>query len=146
MSGTATAELNYASVVDELAKILPKIPPRGGVRLPMRPRARMPLPIVLPPPPPRPPQRPAQLQHAIDAKLMTFEQLKAKVGHAPKKDRFGGKFKMSSRYKAMGAALDDSQNEITALELRPVADLQGSRDALEQAVINQIDIMISRAE
>jgi hypothetical protein len=75
--------------------------PITGVQPPPRPTTPPPRPRT--PPPLRPlkplPPRPEQMQHAIDNKLLTFEDLVRDIGHAPKKDKLGGKWKMSKKYK-----------------------------------------------
>jgi hypothetical protein len=69
-------------------------PPPRPTTPPLRPKSPPPL-RPLKPLPPRPPQ----VQHAIDNKLLTFEDLVQEIGHAPKKDKLRGKWKMSKRYK-----------------------------------------------
>jgi hypothetical protein len=140
MSGATTKERAFSPVVDELARILPRIPlrPRGV-------RAPLPMGIVPPPPPPRPPAptRPAQLQHAVEAKLMTFDELVQKVGSAPKKNR--GPFKMSTRYKALQAEIAGSERLVGELEKAPASDLERSRAAIEKQLGDQLDAMIRSA-
>ncbi len=73
--------------------------------------------------------------------LMTFEELQAKIGFAPKKDRFGGLKKMSTRYKAIGARLKDVQD---ALRTATIGDLAGEngRETFEASLNDQLDEIV----
>lgn len=99
-----------------------------------------------PKPLPLPPSRPPQLQHAVESKLMTFDELKNKIGHAPRPDKLGGKWGMSKRYKVLENEVSDSQQKISDLEGKPATDLTNDRDAVEAEITDQIDAMIKAAE
>jgi hypothetical protein len=62
-----------------------------------------------PPMPGAPVARPPVLVPTINARVMTSDQLAAKIGHQPHADRLCGRWKRSSNYKAM-------REEITAVE------------------------------
>ena len=149
MSGTQSVsggtQAKYSAVVDQLALILPKIPQRTGASAPRNRRRTVVIPPAAPPPLPPAPQRPAQLQHAIDAKLMTFDELAGKIGHRPRADKLGGRWKMSKRYKVLQGAVGGSQDEVDALEARPATDLQNTRDQVERELTQQIDALIAAA-
>ncbi len=134
----------YSTVVDELALILTTIPKRTAPTQQNR-RRKVAKPRPMPPPLPPPPQRPAQLQHAIDTKLMTFDELAGKIGHQPRADKLGGRWKMSKRYKVLQTQVGGSQDKVEELEARPATDLQNTRDQVERELTDQIDALIAAA-
>lgn len=50
-------------------------------------------------------------------RLMTFEELQQKIEVQPKKDRLGGLYKMSTRYKDLGRQLEQVQAKVRTLEV-----------------------------
>ncbi len=81
------------------------------------------------------PDRPAK-------SLMTFEELKAKIGSAPKKDRLGGLYKMSTRYKAIGQKLEAVKQALARATIEQIAD-QGGREQFESALNDQLDEVVA---
>ena len=74
--------------------------------------------------------------------LMTFEELQARMGSKPKKDRFFGKYKMSTRYKAIGEALEAVKAELRNATLGSIAE-EGGRDAFEQSLMQRLDDVVA---
>lgn len=70
--------------------------------------------------------------------LMTFEELQAKFGAKPKKDRFFGLKKMSVRYKAIGEKLQAVKDTLTSATLGDIDD-QGGRQNFEQLLNARLD-------
>jgi hypothetical protein len=95
---------------------------------------------------PMPPSsgRPPQLEHAVRAKLMTFDELKGKIGRSPSPDRFFGLKKMSSRYKEVERTLGGAQEAINAILAQPLSVvLDDERDLTD--FLGKLDNLISAA-
>lgn len=73
--------------------------------------------------------------------LMTFEELQAKIGAKPKKDRFFGLQKMSTRYKAIGNKLDAVKATLANATVAQLA-AEGGRDAFELQLSQQLDEIV----
>lgn len=71
-------------------------------------------------------------------RLMTFEELQQKIGSKPKKDRFGGLKKMSTRYKALGQQLDRVRSQVHDLTVGDL-DTGNKRTQVETDVGAQLD-------
>ena len=84
------------------------------------------------------PDRPAK-------SLMTSEELQAKIGSAPKKDRLGGLYKMSSRYKAIGQKLAAVKATLAKATLGKIAD-EGGREQFESALGGQLDEIVAAGQ
>jgi hypothetical protein len=94
-----------------------------------------------------PPPRNAQLQQAVEAKLMTFEELAAKIGHKPHKDKtmkipFKGEVtvrKMSTAYKEVEAEFVATFNKIEQLGRTGLDDFdQEKRDQITTEIDEQL--------
>jgi hypothetical protein len=70
--------------------------------------------------------------------LMTFEELQARIGAAPKKDRFRGLKKMSTRYKAIGQKLAQAKATLANATVGQIAD-EGGRDVFERSLNDRLD-------
>lgn len=70
--------------------------------------------------------------------LMTFEELQAKIGSKPKKNRFFGKKKMSTRYKAIGERMAELKDQLANANLGDIT-AEGGRDSFEQDLNDQLD-------
>ncbi len=74
--------------------------------------------------------------------LMTYEELQQKIGSKPKKNRFGGKVKMSERYKAIGNKLDAVKTTLATATLAQI-NQDGGRDAFELLLNQQLDEIVT---
>lgn len=71
-------------------------------------------------------------------RLMTFAELQQQIGSKPKKDRMGGLFKMSTRYKDLGKRLDEIQAKVHDLTLADL-DTPTKRAQVRQDIETQLD-------
>ncbi|MCO6417381.1 hypothetical protein JYK14_14575 [Siccirubricoccus sp. KC 17139] len=93
----------------------------------------------LPPPPPPAPPRPPALVQAVQARMLTFEELTAKIGHTPHWNQLFGKYKRSTDYKAMRA-------EITKVETTAAKGLGTLGDRDFDAMATALDELIAAAK
>jgi hypothetical protein len=104
-----------------------------------------------PPTPPLAPQRPPQLQQAINARLMTFDELSNKIGHDPHADKtfknpITGKVvtvrKMSTNYKQVQSELGATNTTIEEAGKRKLDDFDPSkRKEVEEEITAQLDVL-----
>ena len=84
------------------------------------------------------PDRPAK-------SLMTFEELQAKIGSAPKKNRLFGAYKMSTRYKAIGEKLAAVKATLANATLGQIT-AEGGRKNFESALNDQLDDIVTAGQ
>jgi len=63
------------------------------------------------------------LQQAIARRMITFDELAAKIGHRPHPDKLGGVVKMSTNYKSLGAAMSALQAATDSIEQKSLKDI-----------------------
>ncbi len=77
--------------------------------------------------------------------LMTFEELQAKIGSAPKKNRLFGAYKMSERYKAIGEKLATVKATLANATLGQIT-AEGGRETFETALNRQLDEIVAAGQ
>lgn len=132
-----------------VGRVLKVTPRRVRVRVPIESGWKLRRPRR--PPPPPPPQRSAQLQQAVEARLMTFDELAKKIGHEPHPDKtfknpITGKVvtvrKMSTKYKQIQAELSETTNTIAESGKIKLDDFdEGKRQEVEDTINQQLDAL-----
>ena len=87
-----------------------------------------------------PPLRQQDVDHEAHERLLTQQELVQQMGHAPKGNRLGGLWKMSTRYKAVQGALE----EVNTV-LKDVSPVDLSDDTLHDDLKGKLQVLVNNA-
>ena len=143
-AGDLQAKRDWCRIV--LKVQLPAAPPGRGASAQPPARAALRQPPALPVAPP--PPRPTQLQHVINERLMTFADLQNQIGHAPHKNKLGGAWKMSSKYKAVEREMGELDQDVTTAASATLSAIAsaGSQQQIQDDLSDKIDKLIDAAK